>query len=145
MRDHAVASLSDEGSAKRPSVAVIVVNYNGGAFIEEFAVSLAAVEYENRRLLLVDNASTDGSRDGLSRLFPGADLALNDRNIGLAAALNQGLARCLDGEPDYVLLLNSDTTHEPDFLARLVERADGQTIVVPKILSYFNSRLIKRQ
>jgi GT2 family glycosyltransferase len=125
-----------------PLVSIIVVNYNGAAFVDEFAASLARATYENRRLLLVDNASRDGSREKLPRLFPDAKLIENDRNLGLAPALNQALLRCLDGASEYVLLLNSDTTHSPDFLERLIEAAGSRTIVVPKILSYFDPHLI---
>jgi GT2 family glycosyltransferase len=125
-----------------PLVSVIVVNYNGAAFIEEFAASLDKVAYQNRRLILVDNASNDGSREKLRELFSDADRIENERNLGLAPALNQALRRCLDGSSDYVLLLNSDTTHSPAFLERLIEAADEGTIVVPKVLSYFDPRLI---
>jgi GT2 family glycosyltransferase len=120
----------------QPHVAIVVVNFNGAAFIEELASSLSRVGYENRRLFLVDNASTDGSRERLTSLFPDADIVLNERNLGLAPAINQALAHCLDGATDYVLLLNSDTAHEPDFLDQLIAGADTRTIVVPKVLSY---------
>lgn len=121
-----------------PRVAIVIVNYNGAAFLDELAASLERVEYGNRRLVLIDNASTDGSGARLAPLFPGADVRLNTRNLGLAPALNQALDICLDGTTDYVLLLNPDTTHEPDFLTRLVETADEGTIVVPKILSSYD-------
>jgi GT2 family glycosyltransferase len=121
-----------------PHVAIVAVNYNGGAFIDEFAASLGRVSYPERRLFLVDNASQDGSRQQLRGLFAEACLIENERNLGLAPALNQALQRCLDGRSNYVLLLNTDTTHEPDFLERLVDAADYRTIVVPKILSYFD-------
>jgi GT2 family glycosyltransferase len=125
-----------------PSVSIVIVNYNGAAFIDELASSLNSVTYPNRRIFLVDNASSDGSQHRLAELFPGADVVLNQRNLGLAPALNQAFARCLDGSSDYVLLLNPDTTHEPDFLDRLLEVADERTIVVPKVLNYQDRRLI---
>jgi GT2 family glycosyltransferase len=125
-----------------PTVAVVRVNYNGAAFIDEFAASLARVNYSQRRLFIVDNASTDGSRDKLAQLFPDACIVENERNIGLAPALNQALQRCLDGRTNYVLLLNTDTTHTPEFLDKMVAIADDRTIVVPKILSYFDRNRI---
>jgi len=126
----------------RPTVAIVVVNYNGDAFIEEFAASLARVSYSDRHLFLVDNASPDGSGQRLRPLFPDADIVENERNLGLAPAINQALGRCLDDGTDYVLLLNSDTTHEPDFLDRLVAAADERTIVVPKVLAEHDHALI---
>jgi GT2 family glycosyltransferase len=121
-----------------PTVAIVLVNYNGGAFLEEFAASLARVTYPEQRLFIIDNASTDGSRERLRDLFPNACIVENDHNLGLAPALNQALQRCLDGRTNYVLFLNTDTTHAPDFLDKLVAIADDRTIAVPKILSYFD-------
>ncbi|HEY7268699.1 MAG TPA: glycosyltransferase family 2 protein [Dehalococcoidia bacterium] len=121
-----------------PTVAVVLVNYNGGAFIDEFAASLERVTYPQQRLFIVDNASTDGSQSKLPLLFPSACIIENPKNLGLAPALNQALQRCLDGQTNYVLLLNTDTTHNPDFLDKLVAVADDHTIVVPKILSHFD-------
>jgi GT2 family glycosyltransferase len=125
-----------------PLVAVVVVNYNGAAFIDEFAASLSAATYPETRLILVDNASTDGSRERLQSLFPAAKVLQNESNLGLAPALNQALELCLDGKTNYVLFLNSDTTQAPDFIDRLVDAADDRTIVVPKILSYYDRGLI---
>ena len=126
----------------KPSVAIIVVNYNGDTFIEELATSLRPLTYPNTRLYLIDNASTDASPARLPTLFPEADIVCNPRNLGLAPALNQALGRSLGSNPDYVLLLNPDTAHEPNFLDRLVAAADARTIVVPKILNYHHRRLI---
>ncbi len=135
-------ALSDPFAVAIPRVAIVVVNFNGGAFIHEFAASLALATYGEWRLFLVDNASTDGSRQRLAGIFPKATLIENQRNVGLAPAINQALEHCLDGKTDYVLLLNSDTTQEPDFLDRLVETADPRTIAVPKVLSYFDRNRI---
>jgi GT2 family glycosyltransferase len=121
-----------------PTVAIVLVNYNGAAFIDEFAASLSRVAYPQRRLFIIDNASTDGSQAKLGQLFPDACIVENRKNLGLAPALNQALQRCLDGQTNYVLLLNTDTTHERDFLDKLVAQADDRTIVVPKILSYYD-------
>jgi GT2 family glycosyltransferase len=123
-------------------VAVVIVNYNGAPFIDELAASLTSVTYPNRRLYIVDNASTDGSAALLAKLFPVASLQCNDRNQGLAPALNQALSVCLNDTNRYVLFLNPDTALEPDFLDRLVDAADHRTIVVPKVLNYHDRRLI---
>ena len=131
-----------EPAGAPPPVAVVLVNYNGASFLQELADSLAALAYADLRLFVIDNASSDGSAAMLPTLFPGADLQLNQRNLGLAPALNQALARCLDGASRYVLFLNPDTTQEPDLLDRLVDAADDRTIVVPKVLNYHRRDLI---
>lgn len=128
-----------------PRVAIVVVNYNGGPFIDEFASSLAAVDYEAPDLYLIDNASTDGSQHRLSTLFPEARLFLNDTNCGLAPALNQALVPILEGDYAYVLFLNPDTALEPNFLRLLVSIADEHTLVVPKVLAYHDRTLINTE
>jgi GT2 family glycosyltransferase len=125
-----------------PSVGVVAVNYNGAAFIGEFAESLRRVRYPNFRLIVVDSASTDGSGDELARLVPDAVLLRSDENLGTAGGNNCGIAYCLEHGFDYVLLLNNDTVLTEDFLDRLVAAAGERTIVVPKILYYYDRRLI---
>lgn len=125
-----------------PSVGIVAVNYNSAAFIAEFAESLRGVRYPNFRLIVVDSASSDGSAEELLRQVPEAVLLPSDENLGTAGGNNRGIAYCLDHGFDYVLLLNNDTTLTEDFLERLVASADDRTLVVPKILYYYDRRLI---
>ncbi len=126
---------------QRPSVGIVVVNYNGAAFIRPFADSLAAVDYPHR-VVIVDNASTDGSGDELERLLPDAVLLRAAENLGTAGGNNIGVRYCLDEGFDRVLILNNDTVLTPDFLSKLVAFADERTIAVPKILYRDDPRLI---
>jgi GT2 family glycosyltransferase len=126
----------------QPPVAIIIVNYNGAGFLGDLAASLREVTYTNYELWLIDNASPDGSGALLQSLFPDAEVILNQRNLGFAAACNQALARCFeDGTTEYALLLNPDTTHSPDFLDRLVESADQRTIVSPEVINPMTQQL----
>jgi len=130
-------------AAESPPVGVVAVNYNGMAFVGEFADSLRAVRYANLHVVIVDAASTDGSADELSRLLPGAELIRCSANVGTAGGNNIGAARCLERGFDYLLFLNNDTVVTPDFLEPLVRAAgDGRTIAVPKILYYYDRTLI---
>ncbi len=127
---------------KPPSVGIVVVNYNGAAFIRPFAESLAAVDYPDRRVVIVDNASSDGSGDELQRLLPDAVLLRAWENLGTAGGNNLGIVYCLDQGFDRLLILNNDTVLTPDFLSKLVAFADDRTIAVPKILYHDDPRLI---
>ena len=131
-----------KGQPPAPSVGIVAVNYNSAAFIGEFAESLRRVRYPNFRLIVVDSASTDGSADELARLVPDAVLLRSDENLGTAAGNNRGIAYCLEHGFDYVLLLNNDTVLTEDFLDRLVAAAGERTLAVPKILYYYDRRLI---
>ena len=124
------------GRDARPSVAVLSVNTNGEAFIQEFGESLARVAYPNYRLIVVDNASTDDSLGILRRLQPQAVILRNDTNLGFTGGCNRGLAYCLGQPFDYVLFLNNDLVMEPDFLDNLVAAADERTMTVSKSYLY---------
>ena len=98
------------------SVDVIIVAYNSAAEIVA-CLEAARPSPDVRRLIVVDNASLDGSAEAARSA--GADVIIeNGANLGFAAAVNQGLAAC---DSDYVLLLNPDAMLEGDALPRLLE------------------------
>jgi GT2 family glycosyltransferase len=115
-----------------PSVAILTINYNSTPYIEEFLASLRAVAYPNYRLVVVDNASSDGSLEEISRLCPQAALISNGENLGVSGGHNVGILHCLEQGFDYILFLNNDTVVSQDFLDRLVESTDERTMVAPK-------------
>lgn len=119
-----------------PSVAILTINYNSAPYIEGFLASLQAVAYPNYRLVVVDNASSDGSPEEISRLFPQAVLVRNGENLGVSGGHNVGIRYCLEQRFDYILFLNNDTVVSQDFLDRLVESADERTMVAPKTYLY---------
>ena len=107
--------------AALPPLAIVVPNYNGAAHLEACFGSLEALDYPADRLelLLVDNASADGSLALLARRFPRVRVLRNRANLGFAAACNQG-ARAA-GAP-VVAFLNNDAR---------VDRAWGRALVAP--------------
>lgn len=130
-------ALSERSShADCPAVAIVTVNTDGGAFIEEFLASLATVTYPNFTLVVVDNASTDGSVQTVQQRNPNAVIIRNESNLGFTGACNRGLEYCLSQRFEYVLFLNSDIMMEPDFLDRLVNAADERTMAAPKSYLY---------
>jgi GT2 family glycosyltransferase len=100
----------------RPSLHVVIVNWNSGAQLRECLASFAAVAADavTVRLTVVDNASADGSCDGLEGATH-APLAIirNADNHGFGAACNQGAA---GSDADYLLFLNPDTRLMPGSL-----------------------------
>ena len=119
-----------------PSVAILTVNYNSAPYIRDFLTSLQAVTYPRYRLVVVDNASDDGSIEEISWLFPQAVLIRNGENLGITGGHNVGVRYCLQQGFDYILFLNNDTVVSQDFLDRLVESADERTMVAPKTYLY---------
>ncbi len=99
----------------KPKVSVIIVNYNTGHLLGEmFDALLLSANSLSAQVIVIDNASVDGSAETLRAGYPQIELIQNARNIGFGRANNQGL-RYIQGE--YVLLLNTDAFVAPDTLS----------------------------
>ncbi len=105
---------------KRTSVAVTIVTYNSGAFVSRCLDTLYAQTGLPQEVVLLDNASTDGTQDILERYSSRATILHNGINLGFAAAQNQAIAATSSA---WVLTLNPDVLLHPDFLARLIDAA----------------------
>jgi len=120
-----------------PRVAIIVLNWNRRDDAIACLTSLTRITYPNYRIILVDNGSTDGSAEAVRAQFPPVQIIEIGKNLRFAGGNNVGLREVLQDQDDFALLLNNDTTVEPDFLDRLIEaaREDGRIgLVSPKIL-----------
>jgi rhamnopyranosyl-N-acetylglucosaminyl-diphospho-decaprenol beta-1,3/1,4-galactofuranosyltransferase len=104
-----------------PRVIAVVVTYNRRPLLLE---SLAAVLAQSRApdaVIVVDNASTDGTAEAVRREFPSIQLAELARNTGGAGGFASGLALALDGAADLVWLMDDDTVPEPGALQALLD------------------------
>jgi GT2 family glycosyltransferase len=108
----------------RPLVSVVIVNFNGERYLENLLTSLERQSYPDFEILLVDNASTDGSVPLVERDFPGVRLIRAKGNLGFAEGNNVGI-RASRG--DFIALINNDTVVEDAWLATLVEDALSST------------------
>jgi hypothetical protein len=101
-----------------PALSVVIVNWNAGATLPACLASVFGSRLTGGppEVLLVDNASTDGSVELAIQAHPGISVIRNPDNRGFARAANQGLARA-GGE--LLLLLNPDVVLEPDAMAIL--------------------------
>lgn len=102
---------------------VVIPNYNGIEYVEN---CLASLEDEPVRVILVDNGSTDGSRELVQEKFPKVRLIAMDRNYGFCKAANRGMEA---SKTTYVILLNNDTVAEPGFVRALEKALDGDSRV----------------
>ncbi len=120
-----------------PSVVVVVLTWNGRALTLDCLRSLEAVATPNVRVLLVDNASTDGTLEAVrARYGDRVDVVVNASNLGYAAGNNVGIRRALDDGARFLLLLNNDTTVAPDFIDQLMlpmREPNAVGITAPKI------------
>jgi hypothetical protein len=106
-----------------PTVLIVVVNWNGKAELLPCLDSIGKLDYpgERRLVLVIDNGSTDGSPETVAATYPWAELRRNDRNLGYAKAINQGIEEGLARNVDYVWALNNDVVLAPCSLRTLVE------------------------
>ncbi|MDE7247263.1 MAG: glycosyltransferase family 2 protein, partial [Lachnospiraceae bacterium] len=98
---------------------VVIPNYNGIQYIEN---CLDSLREEPAELILVDNGSTDGSRELVQEKFPGIRLIALDKNYGFCKAVNRGMEA---SKTTYVILLNNDTVVESGFVRALEAAMDG--------------------
>lgn len=103
-----------------PALAIVIVSFNARADLERCLASLAAAPPSSPfEIILVDNASTDGSPEAVRARWPAVRVLAQARNLGFAAACNVGLRATA---AELVLLLNGDTIVPPGALDRLVAR-----------------------
>lgn len=109
---------------EQPLVYIIIVNYKGLEDTIDCINSLKNIEYQNYRIVVVDNNSEDGSAEKLDELFfDYVKIIKSNKNLGFAGGNNIGIRRALEENAEYALLLNNDTVVEPDFLNHLVNKA----------------------
>jgi GT2 family glycosyltransferase len=108
-------------SAGRSDVSAVVLNYNGRHLLETILSSLAGQTREPDEVIVVDNGSSDDSRSYLAERWPEVQVLAIRQNVGVAAALNRGMAAA---SRDYVVLLNNDVELDPGCLEELVSALD---------------------
>lgn len=106
--------------ADLPRVAIVILNLNGRHHLEGCFESLAALDYPKDRLevILVDNASSDGSVEEMRQKHAWVRLYVNERNVGFAAGCNQGAREARDAR--LYVFLNNDMRVEREWLRELV-------------------------
>lgn len=120
-----------------PLASAIVLNYNGRGFASEAVRSLLAQDLPGLEVIVVDNASTDGSAEDIERTFSGRlRLIRSARNLGFGAGNNLGIR---EARGRHVILLNNDAVAAPSFARELVAAAeadDAVGMVAAKVLEY---------
>jgi N-acetylglucosaminyl-diphospho-decaprenol L-rhamnosyltransferase len=124
------------GPSARPDVSVVIVTYNARTHVDACLRALpAAFPRHTFEVLLVDNASSDGTVPAARTTFPRARVFEPAENLGFARGNNLAI-RAARG--DKVLVLNPDTVAQPESLSRLAEVLDRDTgvgIVAPLLLN----------
>lgn len=122
---------------EKPKVGIILINYNGLELTRDCVDSILSSTFNNWRILVIDNASSDGSSLALRGEFASvATVILSERNTGTSGANNLGLHWAFSHGCDYALILNNDTVLPKNSLSELIEHADSEGVTVPSIAFY---------
>jgi GT2 family glycosyltransferase len=105
-----------------PRVAIVVATHDGWGYLERCLTALQSLDYpaDRYQVLVVDNASRDGTAALVAAHFPSVRRIYSPRNLGFAAANNLGFR---EGWADFFATLNNDTAVSPDWLSELVRPA----------------------
>ena len=119
-------------------VSIIIPHWNGIDILSECLTSLFKTNHNSYEVIVVDNASTDGSQSWIKSTFPQIKLIENDKNYGYAGGCNIG---ALEAKGNYLVFLNNDTIQDPGWIQNLenIFKKDNRIAAVqPKVLNYFN-------
>lgn len=119
-----------------PSVSVVILNWNGRSFLQQFLPSVLATDYPNLSIVVADNASSDDSVDFVKANFPSIKILEIPENLGYAKGYNWALEK-LDSK--YFILLNSDVVVTPNWikpLMGLMEKDASIAACQPKMLAF---------
>ncbi|MDP1764056.1 MAG: glycosyltransferase family 2 protein [Sediminibacterium sp.] len=126
-----------------PEVAVVILNYNGRMFLQTFLASVVASTYENMRVIIADNGSTDDSLDYIKQYYPSLEVLKNPVNEGFAGGYNRALSKV---RSDYYVLLNSDVSVSPGWIEPIIALMESDIMIAacqPKMLSWYHPELFE--
>src|SRR3989344_200191 len=115
-----MAKAKLEKVKNEPLVCICIVNWNGGQVTMNCLSSLFNItKYKNYKVILVDNGSTDGSKEKIKKSFPEVDLIESSTNLGYTGGMNYGWTHTLANyNPRYICNMNNDiVTIQPEWLS----------------------------
>jgi len=119
-----------------PSIAIVILNWNGKNYLEQFLPGVLQTGYNNLSVVVADNGSTDASVDWLKQNFPAVRIIRFTENHGFARGYNLALEQV---NAEYYLLLNSDVQVTAHFLNPMITLLESNPQIAacqPKILSF---------
>ncbi|MCR6720362.1 MAG: glycosyltransferase family 2 protein [Chitinophagaceae bacterium] len=119
-----------------PTVAIVILNWNGRKVLEQFLPSVVRTGYAAHTVYVADNASTDDSIPWLQQHYPQVKLIAMDENRGYAGGYNKALQQV---EADYFVLLNSDVEVDAGWLEPMVQLLESDPDIAacqPRVRAY---------
>jgi hypothetical protein len=124
----------------QPLVVTVILNTNRCRDTLEALASLSQNDYANQQVIVLDNASTDGSAQVVCAQFPAVEVIELKHNLGYAGNNNVGIQAAFEGGADWILVLNEDTVLAKDCLSQLVAvgESDPHTGIVGPMVYHHN-------
>lgn len=126
-----------------PTVAVVILNWNGRKYLEQFLPSVAASTYSRLEIIVADNGSSDDSVAFVMQHYPSIRIIRLSENFGFAKGYNEALKGV---SADYYILLNSDVEVEPGWvepMVALLQRDKAIAACQPKLRSFHHRELFE--
>jgi hypothetical protein len=124
----------------QPLVYIVILNWNGFKDTSELLESLSKITHTNHKITVVDNNSSPGEVEKIESAYGDKLHVIRCKeNLGFSGGNNVGIKYSLEEKSDYILLLNNDTTVQPDFLEILVNKFETENqagIIAPRINYY---------
>lgn len=122
-------------------ISIIIVNYNSGELLTDCVESIKRSKYKNMEIIVVDNASHDGSQKKCIDKFPNVNLIESKKNLGYCEGNNVGIK---SAKGKFIVILNPDTTVDPNWIDELLTAFQqyGEGLYQPKLLSMSDKNII---
>lgn len=120
----------------KPLVAIVILNWNGQKYLQQFLPSVLASTYSNYKVMVADNASSDDSVSFLQKNYPQVAIINNPGNEGFARGYNMALQQI---EADIFVLLNSDVEVTPGWIEPIIDLMETDWTIAccqPKLLAW---------
>ena len=127
----------------QPKVAIVILNWNGRKYLEQFLPSVITTSYSNYEIIIADNNSSDDSVSFLETNYPSLRVIHLSTNYGFAKGYNEALKQV---QADYYMILNSDVEVHSDWIQPMVDLLESDKTIAacqPKVLSYSNKKLFE--
>ena len=140
------AEDNEGGATTSPRVAAVVVTYNRKALLRQCLVALQSQTHPVAEIIVVDNASTDGTDSMLAQEFPAVTVHRLATNRGGAGGFHEGMRRAAEREVDWIWVMDDDAEPRDDALAQLLKpavRTEDETVGLVPLRTNVQGRVQK--
>jgi len=114
----------------KPFVIVLILSYNGKHLLEDSISSYLANDYPNFEIVVIDNGSTDGTKEWVAKNYPDVFVLRTENNLGYSGGFNFGLDYAFNKKnADYVLITNNDVKADSKVISELVKVAETDPMI----------------